>query len=46
MKAARDVAFGHFDARTVLSRLIDDAFSTEAQPLREPAPVPDEGSQS
>ncbi len=46
MKAAREVAVAEFDARQVLSQLIDDAFSTEAHPVREPAPVPDEGSQS
>jgi tRNA1(Val) A37 N6-methylase TrmN6 len=27
MKAARDVALAHFNARTVLSRLIEDAFA-------------------
>jgi len=28
MQAARNIAFAHFDARQVLSRLIDDAFAT------------------
>jgi hypothetical protein len=29
MKAARDIALAHFDARKVLSRLIDDAFASD-----------------
>jgi hypothetical protein len=29
MQAARDLALAHFDARDVLSRLIDDAFSID-----------------
>ena len=47
-QAARDIALTHFDARLVLSRLIDDAFSASDQPLREPAPAPASaaGSQS
>src|SRR6202042_456422 len=28
MNAARDIALAHFDARRVLSRLIDDAFAS------------------
>jgi hypothetical protein len=28
MQAARNIAFAHFDARQVLSRLVDDAFAT------------------
>jgi hypothetical protein len=28
MQAARNIAFAHFDARQVLSRLIDDAFAS------------------